>query len=180
MQPRKISIALICGLISGLAMVLLTTILYLGGVNVFLGPVAYWGYLIPFAMAVVAPLAEKKARGGYLEFRDALKAAFLVFVIAYALQTLFNWILLNYIDQPFRQAVEQETLIRTEKLLSRMGMGQEKIDEAIARQRGVNQFTLTKSVTGLALWYVVLFLIALLIAAIVKKKKPEFNESEFK
>jgi hypothetical protein len=179
MQPKKISIALTYGLIAGLAMVLLTTILYLAGVNAFLGKFAYFGNLLPLAMAIVASLAEKKARGGFLEFRDALKVAFLVFVIALALQTLFNWILLNFIDQPFRQAVEQETMLRTERWLQRIGMSQEKTDEAIAREQGVNHFTLPRLITGLAIWYIVLFLVSLLIAAIVKKKKPAF-ESEFK
>jgi hypothetical protein len=181
MQPKKISISLTCGLISGLAMVLLTTILYLGGVNAFLGPVAYWGYVTPLAMAIIAPLAEKKARGGYLEFRDALKASFLVFVITLALQTLFTWVLMNYIDPPFRQAVEQVTQARTEKLLhDMMHMDQEKIDEAMAREQGVNHFTLPKLLMGLAFWYVVFFIVSLLIAAIVRKKKPEFSESDFK
>lgn len=161
-------------------MVLLTTILYLAGVSAFLGKAAYLGFLIPLAMAIAAPLLEKKAQGGFLEFRDALKAAFLVFVIAYALQALFNWVLLNFIDQPFRQAVEQETLLRTEQWLQRMRLSQEKIDEAIAQQRGVNQFALSKTIMGLAVWYVVLFLVSLLIAAIVKKKRPEFSESDLK
>lgn len=180
MQSRKISIALTCGLIGGLAMILLTTVLYLAGVDAFIGKAAYLGFLIPLAMAITAPLLEKKARGGFLEFRDALKAAFLVFVIAYLLQALFNWALLNYIDQPFRQAVEQATLQKTEKFLQGMGLSQEKIDEAIAQQRGVNQFALSKTMLGLAIWYVVLFLISLLIAAIVRKKSPEFSQSDFK
>jgi len=161
-------------------MILLVTILYLGGVDAFLGKVGLLNYLIPIAMAITAVLMEKKARGGFLEFRDALKAAFLVFVIAFGLQALFNWVLLNYIDQPFRQAVEQSTLQKTEKFLQGMGLGQEKIDEAMARERGVNQFTLGKTMIGLAVWYIVFFLVSLLIAAIVKKKKPEFIESAFK
>lgn len=180
MQPKKISFALTYGLIGGLAMVLLTTILYLAGVGAFLGPFAYWGNAIPLVLAIVAVLAEKKARGGYIELRDALKACFLVFVIALALQTLFNWVLLNFIDQPFRQAVEQETMLRTEKWLQRMGLDQEKVDEAISREQGVNHFTIPKLMMGLAIWYIVLFLVSLLIAAIVRKKKPEFSESDFK
>lgn len=180
MQPRKISIPLICGLIAGLAMILLTTVLYLSGINAYLGSAAYLGYAILLGMAIVAPLREKKAGGGYLEFRDALKAAFLVFVIALLLQTLFSWVLMNYIDPAFRQAVEQAIVEKTEKLMLRMGLSQDKIDEMQARDRGVNQFSLSRSMMGLAVFYIVLFLVSLVIAAFVKKKKPEFNEADLK
>jgi len=168
---------MIYGLIAGLAMVLLTTILYLSGVNTYLGKFAYLGYLILLAMAIAAPMAEKKADGGYLDFREALKAAFTVFVIALAMQTLFSWILMNYIDPGFRQAVEQAIMDKTEKFLQSMGMSQDKIDDVQAREKGVNQFALSRTMMGLAVSYVVFFLIALIIAAIVKKKRPEFNET---
>jgi hypothetical protein len=180
MQPRKISIALACGLIAGLAMILLTTVLYLSGVETFLGKAAYLGYAILLTMAVISPLREKKMQHGYLEFRDALKAAFLVFVIALALQTLFSWVLMNYIDTPFRQAVEQSIMDKTEKFMLSMKLSQDKVDEMMSRERGVNQFAFSRSLMGLAVSYIVFFLIALVIAAFVKNKRPEFNDAEFK
>ena len=180
MQPRKISIPLACGLIAGLAMILLTTVLYLSGVNAYLGWPAYLGNVILLGMAIVAPLKEKKAGGGYLEFKDALKAAFLVFVIALLLQTLFSWVLMNYIDPAFRQAVEQAILEKIEKFMVRMNLSQDDIDKTLAKQRGSDQFSLSKSMMGLGVSYIVYFLIALVIAAIVKKKKPEFNEADLK
>jgi len=180
MQPRKISISLTCGLVAGLAMILLTTVLYLSGVNAYLGPAAYLGYAILLTMAIVAPLREKKDGGGYLEFRDALKAAFLVFVIALALQTLFTWVLMNYIDPAFRQVVEQAIMEKMEKFMLRMNLSQDKIDEALAKDRGANQFSLSKSMIGLCVSYIVFFLVSLVIAAIVKKKKPAFSEADLK
>jgi hypothetical protein len=180
MSPGKISIPLICGLIAGLALVLLTTILYLGGVNAFLGYGGWLGYLLLIGAAVVAPVMEKKARNGYLEFREALKAAFIVFVVALLLQTIFTWILMNFIDQGFRNALEQAILAKTEQLLQRFGAHQEDIDRALDRQRGRNQYALTSLLLGLCVTYVIFFLISLLIAAIVKKKKPEFNDTAFK
>ena len=180
MQPRKISISLTCGLVAGLAMILLTTVLYLSGVNAYLGPAAYLGYAILLTMAIVAPLREKKDGGGYLEFRDALKAAFLVFVVALLLQTLFSWVLMNYIDPAFRQAVEQAILEKIEKLMVRMNLSQDDIDRTLAKQRGSDQFSLSRTMMGLGVSYIVYFLIALVIAAIVKKKKPEFSEADLK
>jgi hypothetical protein len=178
MKSGKISIALTCGLIAGLVLILLTTILYLGGVNAFLGYGGWLGYLFLITAAVLAPVMEKKARNGFLEFREALKAAFLVFIIALLLQTLFTWILMNFIDTGFRDALEKAILIKTEQLLQRFGAQQENIDKALSRQRGRNQYSLSSLLLALCVTYIVFFLVSLLIAAIVKKKKPEFSDEE--
>lgn len=60
MKSGKISIAVPCGLIAGLVLILLTTLLYLGGVNSFLGYGGWFGYLLLIAAAVVAPVMKKK------------------------------------------------------------------------------------------------------------------------
>ncbi|HEY8970835.1 MAG TPA: DUF4199 domain-containing protein [Puia sp.] len=180
MKSGKISIAVTCGLIAGLVLILLTTLLYLGGVNSFLGYGGWFGYLLLISAAVVAPVMKKKAQNGFLEFREALKDAFLVFVIALLLQTLFIWILMNFIDTNFRDALEQAILAKTEQLLQRFGAHQEDIDTALARQKGRNQYALSSLLLGLCVSYVVFFLISLVIAAIVKRKKPEFHDTAFK
>jgi hypothetical protein len=180
MASGKISIAVTCGLIAGLALILLTTILYLGGINVFLGYGAYLGYLLLIGAAVTSALMEKKAQNGFLEFREALKAAFLVFVIALALQSIFNWVLMNFIDTGFRSALEKAILDKTEKFMQGMKIDQDTIDKTLDEQRGKNQYAFPKILMGLCFSYVFSFLIALLIAAIVKRKKPEFHDTAFK
>ncbi|HEY4209344.1 MAG TPA: DUF4199 domain-containing protein [Puia sp.] len=179
MAPGKMSIALTCGLIAGLALILLTTVLYLGGINTFIG-YSWLIYLILIIAAVIAPVMEKKAGNGYLDFKDALKAAFLVFVVALLLQSLFNWVLLNFIDIGFRNAVEQETLNKAEKFMQSMKMNQDLIDKTLDEQRGKNQYALPKILLGLCIFYILCFLVSLVIAAIVKKKKPEFVDTAFK
>ena len=179
MQFGKLPIALTCGVIAGLALIVLTTILYLGGVSTFLGSAAYLGYVILIALAVVGAQAEKKAHAGFLEFREALKVCFLVFVIALLLQTIYSYILMNYINVNFRQAVEKEVLNRTEKLLRNFGLPQDKIDETLAKESGKNQYTPGKILQGLMISYIVSFLVALVIAAIVKKKRPPFEDAQF-
>lgn len=179
MKSGKISIAVACGLIAGLALILLITILYLGGIDAFLG-YSWFSWLILISAAIVAPVMEKKAQGGYLEFRDALKAAFLVFVIALFLQSIFSWILMNFIDRGFRDALEHATLDKVEKFMQSLKMDQDVIDKSLDEQRGKNQYALPKILLSLCLTYIVCFLISLLIAAIVKKKKPEFHDTAFK
>jgi len=59
-------------------------------------------------------------------------------------------------------------------------MDQGLIDKTLDEQRGKNQYALPKILTGLCVSYIFCFLISLLIAAIVKKKKPEFHDTAFK
>jgi len=173
MVIKKQHIAAVYGGIAGLSMVIFTFILYRGGVDTYLGGSAYLGYAILIGLAATAALSLKKANGGYLEFRDALKAAFTVFVIALAAQTIFTWLLLNVFDNHFRAQLTTASLKKTEDFFRKMGMPDEKLDQAMAEERGKNQFSPGRMSMGLAFVYIVHFIIALLIAAVVRKKRPE-------
>ena len=117
METKKTNTAVTYGLISGLASVLFSLLLYLGGVKWFVSPVAYTGILIPIIIAVLAGLKQKKTEGGYLEFSAALKVVFTCFVIGTVISTLFSYILLNFIDVPFRQALAQETTVKMQEVM---------------------------------------------------------------
>jgi hypothetical protein len=72
-------------------------------------------------LAAAATLAQKKASGGYLDFRAALKTAFTVFVIALAAQTIFICLLLNVFDTNFKSAVAKIQFKRTEAFIRKLG-----------------------------------------------------------
>lgn len=176
MEEKK-NIGLTYGLIAAAALVAYTTVLYLGGIKMYMSGVAYIGYVIVIAMAVIAAQKQKKMNGGYLGFRDALRAAFTVLVLAMLAQTLFTYILFNFIDKNFKDALAQASLEKTEELLKKFGMPEEKINEAIEKERNTNQFALPRMLLGFSVACIFQFLIALIIAAIVKKKNPEFPVS---
>ncbi|HXB96384.1 MAG TPA: DUF4199 domain-containing protein [Puia sp.] len=171
MNSPKISTAVLYGLIAGLLLIGLTFGTYEGGIRVFISPVSYLGYVILIALAIAAALVEKKRGGGYLEFRDAVKASFTVFVIGLALQTLFYWLLLHVIDTHFQQALAQAIQVRTIAAMRSYGWTEDAIQRAIADEKGSDQFSPGRTLTGLALIYIVLFLVSLLIAAMVRRKK---------
>src|ERR1700720_253643 len=161
--PKKRSIGLTYGVITGLVMIVFTTILYLAGVQTFIGGVAYLGYAIMIGLATAAALAGKKANGGDLEFADALKICFSVFVIALVAQTLFTWLLLNVIDTNFKNVLRVEILKKTEVVLRRFGAPEDKIEQALNEERDKDQFTLQRMSLGLAFTCIVHFIIALVI-----------------
>lgn len=171
MEPKKRNIALTYGLIAGVSMILFMWILYRGGVELYIGSLAYLGYAILIGLAAAAALAQKKVNGGYLEFSEALKTCFTVFVIGLALQTLFTLLLLNVFDTHFRGQLAVAMEQKSEAMFRKMGMPEDQLRQLKDSQTDVNQFSVGRTTLGLAFTYIVHFIIAMLIAALVKKKK---------
>lgn len=163
------------GLISGAASVLFTLVLYLGGVKLFVNPIAFLGWAIPIVFAVLAGLAQKKANGGYLDFKQALKVTFTVFVVGSLISTVFSYVLFNIIDVPFREALAQETAMVTEKMMKGFGASQNDIDKAVEQSLNGNNYTPGKMLLGFAMLCIPWFIVSLIISAIIKKNKPEFE-----
>ena len=174
MEARKKNIGVTYGLISGLASVLFGLLLYMGGVKWFVNPVAYLAFVIPIIFAILAGVKQKKLNEGWLEFGEALKTVFTVFVIGTLISTIFNFILLNYIDEPFRQALTQETAEKTQQFMQKLGVSQDQIDKTVDDMMKGNSYTIGKQALGVAFFCIFWFIISLIIAAIIKKKKPEF------
>jgi len=160
------------GIISAVVGILVYVILYLGGVKLFMSPVAYIGYAIPIVFAVLACLKQKKNDGGFLEFSKALKISFGVFVITAITTTIVSYVLMNYIDKEFSEAMQQASMEMTEKMMKKFGAPQDSIDKAIAEASKSNPFSASKMALGFAFSCIFWFLISLIVALIVKKKNP--------
>lgn len=169
---RTISPTLICGAVATLGMILFTIGTYRSGIQSFIGPVVYLMYLFPLACGVIAALVERKRRGGYLEFRSALRIIFGMLVAAMALQVLFTWFLVHVIDPHFGAALGPAILVKMADAYRRFGMPEDEISRNIDAAKGTDPFSFGSMLLGLARDYVIGFLISLILAAIVKRKKP--------
>lgn len=165
----------IYGFINAGASIVFGLLLYLGGSKWFIHPVAYIAFVISITCAVLGGLAQKKADGGFLDFGKALKTVFTIFVIGSFLQSMFNYVLLNYIDVPFRESLAQQTAEATQKLMTKFGASQDVIDKTVEETLNGNAYSFKKILLGFAFGSIILFLFSLIIAAIIKKKKPEFS-----
>lgn len=171
----KTNVGLNYGLIAGLVITVITLLQYLGGLDMYLSPVGYVSYLVIITMAVLAALKMRKSNEGFLEFSQALKVTFTVFAIALLIQTVFTYILLNFIDVSFKEAVSQEVLNTTEQTMKKFGASDSQIDAVLDSERSKDQFKLTRVLLGYALTCIVAFIFCLLISLIVKKSKPAFH-----
>ena len=171
----KTNIGLNYGLIAGLVITVITLLQYLGGLDMYLSPIGYISYLVVITMAVLAALKVRKMNEGFLEFSQALKTTFAVFAIALLIQTIFTYILLNYIDVSFKEAVSQEVMDKTEQMMKKFGASDSQIDSALEAERTKDQFGLGRVMLSYALTCIVSFIFCLLISLIVKRSKPAFN-----
>ncbi len=179
MATGKTNIGLMYGLICGGISIVFTLVLYLGGVKWFVHPLAWSGLAILIIIAVLGGLAQKKANGGFLEFSEGLKTTFTVFVISSLLATVFQYVLFNIIDVPFREALTQETAEVTARMMEKFGASQENIDKTTTEIMTKNNYSLSKLALNFAFGCILWFLFSLIIAAIIKKKKPEFDNTQF-
>jgi hypothetical protein len=147
--------------------------LYLGGVKLMTSPVAYATYLLPILFAVLGCVAAKKQNGGFLEFGQALKISFGIFVITTLASSLFSYVLLNFIDPEFKEAMQQVSIEMTEKMMKRFGASQDQIDKALDDASKKDNFSFGSVMLGFAFSCFISFLISLIIAVIVKKKNPQ-------
>lgn len=167
---RKLPVTLLYGGIASLAMILFTIGTWRGGVSVFLGGIAYAMYAIPVVFAIIAALVER-GRQGFLAFRPALSVCFGVCVLSLAVQRVFTWVLVQFIDPAFGRALRPAVLANMGSSYRRFGMPEDQVRANLEAAQGNDPFSLSNIAWGLALTYVVFFLIALLLAAIVGRKK---------
>ncbi len=173
-EARQPNTGLPYGLISGLIVVIITLALYLGGIDMYMSPAAFLTYLVMITFAVVAALKKRKINGGYLSFKEALKITFTVFAVALLLQTVFVYILFNFIDVSFKEAMMQASMDKAEQMMRKFGLPDSEIEKATDPKRAMDQFSILGVLLGYAMTCIVAFIFSLLISAIVKKNKPEF------
>lgn len=162
--------ALICALVS----ILYYVGLYLNGAESFLKPIAYFSYIIPIGFGVAASIKAKKAHG-YLTFSNALKLNFGIFVLSFFGVSIFSFFLFNYIDPAFAERMFQLTIQKSQEMLERFNIPQSEIDKQIKGVMSKDIFSFGAIMQNFFISCIVLFLVSLIIAAIVKKNKPEFT-----
>jgi hypothetical protein len=175
---KRITITLLFGLIAAGCMILFTLGMFWAGPQVFLGPTAYLFHIVLILLAAVAAMLEKRAQGGVLDFRAALKACFAVMVLGLAVQYLFTWLLLNVFDPAFRRALLPVVHDNMVKAYRRFGASEDDIQQAVDAEKGQDPFSLGRMITGLGFNIVIYFLIALLISATVRTKRVPLPRSD--
>lgn len=133
---------------------------------------------INLALVLYAGFQWRKENGGFLSFKSAFMATFLVLALSASIGVGFRILLFNVIDPTLPEMLTDYSMEQAQAMMERFGTPEDQMDQAMDKVRTdtAASFTTGGMLKGY-LWTLVFFAVAaLIIGAIIKKKKPE---SEF-
>ena len=164
------------GLYLGLISVAFSLALFFIDYKLILQPGISW---IPFAVTVaILIIAGKDLRaqqGGYLPFKEAFFSSFTIYMIGAVISTVYLILQYNVFAPEAAVALQKETLNQTVRMLEGFGMDDQTIDQAMAEAEKTNPYSVTSQAIALGVNALVGLVVCLIIGAIVKKNKPEFE-----
>lgn len=171
MAAKKISILLLFGLIATGVMLVATIGTWRAGPEAFVGWPVWLGKSLVILLAAIAAAAEKRARGGAIDFRSAMRVAFGVMVMGLVAANLFVWLIVNVIDPHFYQQLLPVLQRNAEESFRHFGASPDQIRDELEYLRTHSPFTLGSVIIGMGRDLLIFGIIAALIAATVRSKK---------
>lgn len=168
--PSKNAIALRYGLICGVITIIYSLILNiteLALTNQFLGWISF---LIVLAAIWMAMREFKRQNAGFMSYGQGLSIGTLVVLISSILGGVFTYIYVKFVDTGYIEKMRNMQVAEMES----KGMSDEQVDQAMAvaeKMMTPGMIVVFAIVGGLVFG----FLLSLIIAAIVKNNKPEFE-----
>lgn len=171
---NKFSIPLTWGVITGIASIFIFTIysMFLMSSLGFMGTtiIGVFSFIVVMIMLLIMSMQQRKAMGGFITFKEAFQGVFVAILIVVGISTLYTAIYTNWIDPQYFDKVKEMSM----NMMSGFG-GEDAMD--VAAEQMDKQFEKQRSLGGQLLSFagsVVLYsLFGFIIAAIVKRNKPE-------
>ena len=163
------SVGLRYGLLTGLVSIIFTFILFVTHADQ--SPVRWLALGILVGAMVMAHNAFKQGNGGFMNYSQGLGIGVIMGGISGVLSTAFNFLYMTFIDPEYMGRIMETTRAKMEE---KGGMSDEQIDQAIKMVQKFSSggWMVLFGVVGSVLFG---FLIALVISAITKNSKPEFE-----
>nr|WKN34286.1 DUF4199 domain-containing protein [Tunicatimonas sp. TK19036] len=164
------------GLILGLINIVYTAAVFLIDYHLLQNPLfASVPFIVTVAILFVAGFELRKKNEGYLTFKNALVSTFVIYAIAAFMVVVYNILQYNVFTPEIAEELQKNVLNQQVAVWESFGMSDEEIDAAAAEMQGKNMYGATWQLIGLAGNLVFGFILSLVVAAIVKKKEPEFS-----
>ena len=125
------------------------------------------------SLLILACIKSRKENGGFLTFKEALKICFGIFVFSAFASSILSYFIYLF-DPGFKESMMQLTIEKTQQMMSSFGAPQESIDKTIKDLMATDIGSIGTIVKSFAQACIFWFVIALIVAAIMKKKRPEF------
>lgn len=130
--------------------------------------------VISIALIIYFARLLRQSRSGFATFKEMFGDIFTMLMISALVGAIFNYILFNFIDPELATTIKNLTIKNSEAMFVKLGMSAEQIDLALAEiEKQDMSMTIGKSVQQLAISGIIYAIIGAILAAILKKNKPE-------
>jgi hypothetical protein len=168
------SIATNYGLYLGVLMALLTVVSY--AVNLELLTNMWYGIFILIAIiafGIISVAKLKQAQNGFASFKEAFSSYFITVIIGLVISTFVSYLLFNFIDTDAADVLKEKTIEKTVQMMENFNTPNEAIAAAVDQIESQNQWSIGNILKGLAGYIVFFSVIGLIVAAAMKKSKPD-------
>jgi len=163
------SVAIRFGLIIGFVSIIYSLILFVTETNTNT-TLSWLGMIIPIVGIVLAYKAFKNENDGYMSYGQGLGIGTLLSAISGILSGLFTYVYVSFIDPTVLSRMREMQVLELEK----KGMSDEQIEQAqgmVEKFSGPGMMLVFAIIGGI----VIGFIISLIVAAIMKNNRPEFE-----
>ncbi|MDO7853715.1 DUF4199 domain-containing protein [Hymenobacter convexus] len=163
------SVAVRYGVLTGLLSIIFSFILFVTHADQ--SPVRWLSLAILVGGMVLAHNAYKQGNQGFMNYSEGLGIGAIMSLISGTLSTAFSYVYMNFVDPDYMARVVETTRAKMEE---KGGLTDEQIDQAIVMMKKFSSggWMILFGVVGSLLFG---FLIALVVSAITKNSKPEFE-----
>ncbi len=171
-NPKKIAVNL--GIVLGVVLVLIATIVYATDLSLFTS--AWYGvgsFLLVSGFGIASGIKTKKEMGGFINFKQTFRAFFITVFIGFLLSTLFSMLLLNVIDPEAKQAITDAVIKSTVEMMEKFGTPTSAIDEMVAEMESKDSFGPLGQLQGFVFNILFYCIIGLIASLVIKRDRPE-------
>lgn len=156
------------GLLAGLGTIIFLFLFYWIDKKLTLSPEIIWSTMFLYLLGMyMAPIEERKLNEGYLDFKTALRASFIVWIVANAIYHSFNYVLYNFLDTEMLNIQKQHVRDNATNLEGYMGEENYEFFLANIDNMNYNFSTVLMAYLTSLFWG---FIIAAIIARMVRRK----------
>jgi membrane-bound ClpP family serine protease len=165
------------GVLNGLFAMLIMYGSYFVGFDFFVTTQFTAGF-IPYMMIIliIVGFQLRRRNGGYLAFKEAIRFAFLSYVVAAVIIAIGTYILYNVVDKNLTQKTFEASLEKTRQMMQRLNAPQAEINSTLEKMQGTSHVTDAKTIfLGLGIGLILDFVKSMIISIIIRREKPALN-----
>lgn len=164
------------GIIMAVYFVLRTSIMYATDLSLFVnGWISAVDFIVGITLSIVAISKAKSAMGGFISFKQAFTVYFINVLIGFGIYTLFVILLFNVIDPAAKDTLNELTLKKTIEGMQAFGADSAMVKQTVEGMKEKDSFSVGNQLLGFPIGLAMSSILGLIVAAIMKKNKPEFD-----